>query len=86
MVDAQPRDDGGEVGARGADVGASDWFLMTVFGAMMEVDFFRAGGFVSVVERVMSGPCSIGNALEGCDGIAAAVPCAGVCADGAAVT
>ena len=53
----------------GAGASASAGVLTTVFGAMMEVDFFGAGGCVSVEDRVMSGPCSIGSALAGFDDV-----------------
>src|ERR1700685_2492110 len=72
---------------KGAVSGVSGWVLITVFGATMEVDFLGTGGRVSVVDRVMSGPCSIGSALAGCDeAVVAAVSRTGLCEDGGCET
>ena len=66
----------------GAGVLVSTGFLTTVSGAMIEVDFFGAGGWVSLVDKVMSGPCSTGSELAGCDGVVAIDVVGAVLADG----
>jgi hypothetical protein len=63
----------------GAEVFVSTGFLTTVSGAMIEGDFFGVGEWVSLVDKVMSGPCSTGSELTGRDGVVA------VAVDGAAL-
>ena len=62
----------------GACAVASEVVLTTVFEAMTDVGFFAAGGRAGVVDSVMSGPCSMGPAVAGCNGaVGVAISCAG---------